>query len=126
MSITFNWSISKTQVLPVQDGIANVVTKAEWFVNAVDADSNMTSSSSGTCSFSLGDTFTPFEDLTEQQVLDWCFAPKIVRQIDSQNNVVATVKHLKVDTETQLTEQIARQLTQKQTEPTLPWEQIPA
>jgi len=109
MSITFNWSINKMQVMPAQGDKTNVVTKAEWFVTAIDQNNNSTSST-GTCNLSLGDTFTPFEDLTEQQVLGWCFA--------SEN--------FKANTETQLTEQIARQLTQKQTEPTLPWAQIPA
>jgi hypothetical protein len=107
MSITFNWSISKTQVNPVQDGKTNVVTKVEWFVTAIDENNNSTSST-GTCNLSLADTFTPFEDLTEQQVLGWCFA--------SEN--------FKANTEKQLTEQIALQLTQKQTEPTLPWVQV--
>lgn len=109
MSITFNWSINKTQVNPIQDGKTNVVTKVEWFVTAIDQNNNSTSST-GTCNLSLGNTFTSFENLTEEQVLNWCFA--------SEN--------FKVNIEKQLTEQIARQLTQKQTEPTLPWAQIPA
>jgi hypothetical protein len=105
MSITFNWSITKTQVIPTQDGKTNIITKAEWFVNAVDKDKNAASFASGTCNFSLGDTFTPFEELTEQQVLNWCFA----------------FENFKENIETQVAEQIARQLIQKEIEPTLPW-----
>jgi hypothetical protein len=110
MSITFNWSISKMQVIPEQDNRTNVVVKADWLVRAVDKDNNAASFASGTCNFSLGGTFTPFEELTEQQVLNWCFA----------------LENFKINTEAQVTEQIARQLTQKQLEPTLPWAQIPA
>ena len=108
MSITFNWSISKMQVIPVQDSKTNVVVKAEWLLRAVDDNNNAASFASGICSFSLGDTFTPYEELTEQQVLNWCFA----------------LENFKINTEAQVTEQIARQLVQKATEPALPWVQV--
>lgn len=105
MSITFNWSIRKMQVIPEQDSKTNVVVKADWLVRAVDKDNNASSFASGVCSFSLGETFTPFAELTEQQVLNWCFA--------SEN--------FKTNTEAQVIEQIARQLAQKAAEPALPW-----
>jgi hypothetical protein len=108
MSITFNWSISKMQVIPEQDSKTNVVVKAEWLVKAVDKDNNAASFASGTCNFSLGNTFTPFEELTEQQVLNWCFA----------------LENFKINTEAQVTEKIERQLAQKAKEPALPWAQI--
>jgi len=110
MSITFNWSINKMQVIPEQDNRTNVVVKADWLVRAVDKDNNAASFASGSRSFSLGNTFTPFEELTEQQVLNWCFA----------------LENFKTNTEAQVTDQIARQLAQKQSEPALPWTQIPA
>lgn len=108
MSITFNWSISKMQVIPEQDSKSNVVVKADWLVRAVDKDNNASSFASGTCNFSLGGTFTPFEELTEQQVLNWCFA----------------LENLKINTEAQVTEKIIRQINQKATEPALPWVQV--
>ena len=108
MSITFNWSISKMQVIPVQDNRTNVVVKAEWLLRAVDDNNNGASFASGICSFSLGDTFTPYEELTEQQVLNWCFA----------------LENFKINTEAQVTEKIERQLAQKATEPALPWVQV--
>ena len=108
MSITFNWSISKMQVIPEQDNRTNVVVKADWLVRAVDKNNNAASFASGVCSFSLGDTFTPFAELTEQQVLDWCFA----------------LENLKINTEAQVTEKIIRQINQKATEPALPWLQV--
>ena len=124
MSITFNWSISKMQVIPVQDSKTNVVVKAEWLLRAIDDNNNAASFASGICSFSLGNTFTPYEELTEQQVLNWCFAPENFSSIDSEGNQTTITKHLKTDVETQVTEQIARQLVQKATEPALPWVQV--
>ena len=108
MSITFNWSISKMQVISKQDSKANVVVKAEWLVRAVDNNNNAASFTSGVCSFSLSDTFTPFEELTEQQVLNWCFA----------------FENFKTNIEAQVAEQIVRQIAQKETEPALPWVQV--
>jgi hypothetical protein len=126
MSITFNWSVSKIQVIPVQDDKTNIVTKVEWLVKAVDEENKMASSVSGTRSFSLSGTFIPFEQLTEQQVLNWCFAPENVSVNDSEGNPTTVVKLLKDEAEAQVTDQIARQLAQKQSEPALPWLEIPA
>jgi hypothetical protein len=124
MSIIFNWSVTKMQVIPEQDDKTNIVTRVEWLVKAIDKDNNMSSFASASRNFVLGDTFTPFEDLTEQQVLDWCFAPENFSSIDSEGNQTTITKHLKTDVETQVTEQIARQLVQKATEPALPWVQV--
>ena len=124
MSITFNWSITKMQVIPVQDDKTNIVTRVEWLVKAIDQDTKIASFTSASRSFVLGNTFTPFEQLTEQQVLDWCFAPENFTSIDSEGNQTTVTKHLKTDVEAQVTEQIARQLAQKAAEPALPWAQI--
>jgi hypothetical protein len=124
MSITFNWSITKLQVIPSQEGKTNIVTRVEWLVKAVDKDTKMASFASASRSFVLGDTFTPFEQLTEQQVLDWCFAPENFSSIDSEGNQTTITKHLKTDVEAQVTEQIARQLSKKESEPALPWVQV--
>jgi hypothetical protein len=113
------------QVIPVHGSKTNIVTKVEWFVKAVDKENNVSASTSGIRNFSLGDTFTPFENLTEEQVLNWCFAPQLVTQTDSKSNVNSTIKHLKVDIEAQVTKQIAEQIERKLikivTEPALPW-----
>lgn len=105
MSIVFNWSIGKIQVIPEQDDKKNIVTRVEWLLKAVDEVNKMTSSVSGSRSFKLGSNFVPYEQLTEAQVLDWCFA----------------FENFKADAEAQVIEKIERQLAQKIIEPTLPW-----
>ena len=46
-----------------------LVTTAHWRVNAVDG--NYSADSYGAVSFERGDTFTPYDSLTEAQVIAW-------------------------------------------------------
>ena len=121
MAISFKWSVSKLRVIPQQGEKSNVVSVVEWFVQGTDDVNLITASASGIRSFVLGDTFTPFDQLTEQQVLDWCFEPEKITWIDRDEVEQSIIKHLKNEGETQVTGQIKRQLAQKQFEPTLPW-----
>jgi hypothetical protein len=121
MSITFNWSITKVQVSQREDK-NNVVVNADWFVEAKDNINNITATASGVCNFDIGDSFTPYEQLTEQQVLNWCFEPQVITTLNVFDNTITTItKHIKTDGEAQVTGQIERKLAQKIAEPTLPW-----
>jgi hypothetical protein len=124
MAISFKWSISKLRVIPQQSDKSNVVSVVEWLVQGTDDVNLVTASISGIRSFVLGDTFTLFEELTEQQVLDWCFAPEIVTWTDDENVEHSVTKNLKSDTEAQVTGQIERQLAKKIVEPNLPWAEV--
>ena len=121
MAISFKWSVSKLRVIPQQGDKSNVVSVVEWLVEGTDDVNNITASSCGIRSFVLGDTFTPFDQLTEQQVLDWCFAPEVVTWTDNDSVEHSVTKHLKDEGEAQVTGQIARQLAVKAIEPALPW-----
>jgi len=121
MSIAFKWSVNKIQVIPAQEGKTNIVTNVEWAVTATDNVNNLTASASGTRHLTLGDSFVNFDNLNEQQVLDWCFAPEVVTWVDLDNTTKTSTRLLKNEGETQVTEQIKRQLAQKETEPALPW-----
>ena len=113
--IVYKWSIEKVKVT----GDTNLVTHVYWRCDAKDED--LSAASAGISELMLGDTFTAYDQLTEQQVLDWCFEPKTIEQIDTENNPITIIKHLKTDTETQLADQIAHQFAQKAAEPALPW-----
>jgi hypothetical protein len=121
MSIIFNWSISNIQVIPAQDDKTNIITQVEWLVKAVDKVNKAALSVSGSRSFKVGDSFVPYEQLTEAQVLEWCFEPETVVLKDSEGNDVTTVRNLKTEAEAQVTDQIRSQLAQKAAEPALPW-----
>ena len=123
MSITFKWSVKKLEVIPVLDDKTNVVTTVNWCVTGTDSDNNISESYSGLRSFSLGDTFVPYVELTEQQVLDWCFKPELVEIKNFEGVVLSSATlNLKEDAEKKVIAQIASQVAQKAVEPILPWQ----
>ena len=66
MNIT--WTISQTEHL-VANGF---ITTAHWRVIAVDGEFAV--ESYGSCVFSRTTPSTPYNQVTEQQVLNWCWA----------------------------------------------------
>jgi hypothetical protein len=94
----FKWTINKLHI--DKDGLV-----VEANVTVTGTDGNNTASADYAKILKRGDSFIPYEQLTEQQVLDWCFA----------------VENFRADGEAQVAGQIARQLAQKQSEPNLPW-----
>lgn len=116
----FNWKINK--LIVAED---NLVVKVDLTVTGTN-DDLLVAAASYTSTLTRGDSFIPYEQLTEQQVLDWCFAPEVVTWTDKDNVPQSIIKHLKDDGEAQVTGQIERLLAQKQLEPALPWSQIPA
>jgi hypothetical protein len=105
----FKWSVEKVTVTT-----NNIVTHVHWRVEGTQDD--MVASYAGIKELVLGDTFVPYQQLTEKQMLDWCFKPEII-VLEEQT----VTKLLKNDGEAQVAVQIARQLAQKQSAPTLPW-----
>jgi hypothetical protein len=122
MSISFKWSITKLKVTPELVGKINVVVSADWFVQAIDNANQMSAAAAGNCKFVLGDSFTDYDQLTEEQVLNWCFAPKTLRLVDQSDGIEKEViTHFKEDNEAQVAKKIELHLVKKQAEPYLPW-----
>jgi hypothetical protein len=70
---TFTWIIEWMQCKPTEGNYTDVVISAGWRLNGTQ--DTYTATIYGTCSFPApSDPFTPYPDLTQQQVLDWCFA----------------------------------------------------
>jgi hypothetical protein len=94
MATQITWVIEGMQCKPQEGDLADVVITAFWRCNGVDEQFNATVY--GSCSFSApGDPFTPYADLTEEQVLDWCWdsgvdkdatEANVEQQIQSQIN----------------------------------------
>ena len=120
LASTFKWSVSKVKVTQQNDK-ANVVTDVEWLVQGTDDANNLAAYASGVKTFTLGNSFTPYDQLTEAQVLAWCFEPVVTTWIDRNNVEQSTTNLVKNEGETQVAGQIARQLAQKAAEPALPW-----
>ena len=69
---TIKWIIESLLVRKVEGSLTDVVITADWRCNGTQDQYSGTCY--GSCSFAppTGE-FTPYEDLTEQQVLDWCY-----------------------------------------------------
>jgi hypothetical protein len=64
---TFNWQVTQTDYL-VADGF---ITTAHWTATAVDG--TYTASAYSTCSWQPETPQIPYADVTEQEVLNWCW-----------------------------------------------------
>jgi hypothetical protein len=123
MAITIKWSVTKLRVAQ-QNNKPNAVITVEWAALATDDVNNLVASAAGIRQLQTGDSFVPYEQLTEQQVLNWCFDPEIIKIKELDDTVTTVTKNLKTEVEAQLTAQIALQLAQKQIEPPLPWANV--
>ena len=67
------WTISALDCKPQEGNLTDVVITAHWSCTGTQDDK--TASVYATCSFSQpGDPFTPYADLTQDQVLGWCWS----------------------------------------------------
>jgi hypothetical protein len=111
-TISILWIIERLLVRKVEGTYSDVVITADWRCNGIETigtgDDEKTYS--GTCYGSASfappsENFTPYEDLTEQQVLGWCYA----------NGVDKTA------IEANVTAQINDQINPPVIAPPLPW-----
>ncbi len=71
--MTILWLIERLLVKPVEGTLTDVVITADWRCNGTDE--NYSGTCYGSCSFQPPiDSFTPYPDLTQEQVLGWCYA----------------------------------------------------
>lgn len=75
MNVT--WTISNLD-RQVSDGL---ITTGHWRVNAVDGEHS--AGAYGSVGFTRGDSFIPFEELTEAQVIEWVKAQLDVAEIEA-------------------------------------------
>jgi len=70
--MTILWIIERLLVKPTEGSETNVVITADWRCNGTQDQYSGTCY--GSCSFQPpSGEFTPYEDLTEAQVLNWCY-----------------------------------------------------
>jgi hypothetical protein len=113
--MAIKWTIEKVKVT----GSTNVVTQVYWRCEDGEA------ACAGVRDLVLGDTFTAYDQLTEQQVLSWIFAPEVLELKDSEGNVVETItRDIKAQAESEVAALLAIKEAQKQSEPVLPWSNV--
>ena len=92
--MTILWLIERLLCKPLEGSNPDVVITADWRCNGTDETYSGTCY--GSCSFQPpSGSFTPYEDLTQEQVLDWCYAngvdqaaieANVTQQINDQIN----------------------------------------
>jgi len=71
--MTILWIIERLLVKPTEGTLTDVVITADWRCNG--SQDNYSGTCYGSTSFAPpSGSFTPFSDLTQEQVLGWCFA----------------------------------------------------
>ena len=112
MNISINWIIERLLVKPTEGTLTDVVITADWRCNGTETTGTGDDAKtySGTCYGSTSfappsENFTPYDQLTEAQVLGWCFANGV-----DQSAIEANV-----------TLQIENQINPPVIAPPLPW-----
>jgi len=106
--MTILWIIERLLVKPTEGSETNVVITADWRCNGTQDQYSGTCY--GSCSFQPpSGEFTPYEDLTEAQVLNWCY----------ENGVDKTA------IEANVTQQINDQINPPVVTLPLPWVPVP-
>ena len=68
-----NWIIESLLVKPAEGSLTDVVITADWRCNG--SQDSFSGTCYGSCSFAPpSGSFTPYKDLTQEQVLSWCYA----------------------------------------------------
>lgn len=99
-----NWKIEWMNVKPAEGSLTNVVVTAGW--RCVNQQDDVSVDAYGSCGFTMpGNPFTPYDQLTESQVLGWCW----------DNGVD------KAEVEANLTKQLADKLNPPIVNKPLPW-----
>jgi hypothetical protein len=93
--MTILWLIERLLTKPVEGPNTDVVITADWRCNGTVQSPTEAYSGTcyGSCSFAPPTgSFTPYPDLTQEQVLDWCFANG-VDQAAIEANVTAQIEN---------------------------------
>jgi len=102
--MNISWIVERLLVKPTEGSETNVVITADWRCNG--SQDNYSGTCYGSASFAPpSGSFTPYDQLTEQQVLDWCYS----------NGVDKTA------IEANVTAQIENQINPPVIAPPLPW-----
>ena len=106
--MTILWLIERLLVKPTEGTLTDVVITADWRCNG--SQDSYSGTCYGSCSFQPPTgSFTPYDDLTQEQVLQWCY----------ENGVDKTA------IESNVTLQIENQINPPVVTLPLPWVPVP-
>lgn len=107
MAITNTWNVVQMDCYPEKDGLTDVVFTIHWTLTAVDGDYTGYAYGSVGVTLDEGSPYTPYADLTQDQVVGWVKDSLGAEQVASLEAGVAT--------------QIENQINPPVVTPPLPW-----
>lgn len=83
MATTFTWSVTAMDCYAVEQGNADVVFNVHWTCAGMDGE--YSSNVYSTCQVPYaGGQFTPYENLTQEEVLDWIWANGVDKDVTEE------------------------------------------
>jgi len=109
MANTYTWVITAMDAYPQQAGQTDVVFTVHWTLNGTDGSGHNGSvyGTVGLTPYQAGEPFTPYAQLTQNQVIVWVTAALGAEQVASL--------------EKNIDQQIANQISPSIVSPALPW-----
>lgn len=104
---TYNWIIERLDCYPERDNQTDVVFTVHWRLNAQDGEYNASGYGTVGLTYTPGQPFTPFAELTQPQVVGWVQAALGAEQIAQMEAALAA--------------NIAAQINPPVVSPPLPW-----
>ena len=86
MAATINWIVQQMDCYPAADGETDVVFTVHWRCNGVDGEYAGTAYGTQSVTYEAGTPFTPYADLTQDQVIGWvkdAMGPEQVASIEA-------------------------------------------
>lgn len=71
MAVTYNWLVEQMEAYPEKDSYQNVVFSCHWRCNANEGNFYATSYGTVGVTLDADAPFTPYEELTKEQVVGW-------------------------------------------------------
>lgn len=71
MEVTYDWNCKTVDVHPQEEGQTDVVYNVHWNVTGIEGEYSVTNIGTQVVSLSEGGAFIPFEDLTNEIVVEW-------------------------------------------------------
>jgi hypothetical protein len=86
---TYTWVIEQLDCYPLRDGQTDVVFTVHWRLNGTDGDYTATAYGTVGLTYDAKAGFTPYEDLTQAQVVGWVQAALGPEQVQALTDNVA-------------------------------------
>jgi hypothetical protein len=120
MAATFEWKVLSIACYPQLGDKTNVVFTIYWSCTGVENGYSAFVERNTRVSYKDGDTFIEYDQLTESQVLDWVWN-EVVQTIKGQNGQPDTLITRKDATETEIQDNIDKQINPPVIFNPLPW-----